>query len=149
MILAITILIVLAAGLILLLKGIRKKHKTLTVISGLAALVIGFMLLFFTENYLTEVFFPTKIERSGVVIDKETGKPLEGVPIERHSGYMDDKLALNPKVVTDKNGHFSIKQKISKNALFVFSLEGYYGYTSSLQKQGDTIKLERVKTVTE
>ncbi len=39
MILAITILIVLAAGLILLLKGIRKKHKTLTVISGLAALV--------------------------------------------------------------------------------------------------------------
>lgn len=149
MILAIIILITLAAGLLLLLNGIRKKHKTLTVISGLATLVIGFLLLFFTENYLTEVFFPTKIERSGVVIDKETGKPLEGVPIELHSGYINDKLILNPKVVTDKDGHFSIKQKISKNALFVFSLEGYYGYTSSLQKQGDTIKLERVKTVTE
>ncbi len=135
------ILVVAAISLTALFYSIRKKHKILIIISALITLPV----LFFATKYLNEIFFAAKTERSGVVIDKETGEPLAGVQIENYRAFADDKLALNPKVVTDKNGHFHIKQKINIKTLFSLDLEGYYGYVSRLPKQGDTIKLEKIK----
>lgn len=145
LILVFVILIITVISLGFLINAIRKKNKRQIIISALIALPV----LFFATKYLNETVFTAKTERSGVVIDQETGEPLAGVRIEYYRAFTDDKLALNPKVVTDKNGYFHIRQKINENTLFSLDLEGYYSYVSELSKQGDTIKLEKLKSATE
>lgn len=136
------ILIAAAVILIILFYSIRKKNKILFIISAIVALPT----LYLTIDYLTKIVFAAKIERSGVVIDKETGIPLEGVKIENYRAFSNRELALNPAITTDKNGHFHIKHKINENTQFSLDLEGYIGYVSELSKQGDTIKLEKIKS---
>jgi|GEM_PF-5009552 len=139
------ILIAAAAILIVLFYSIKKKNKILIFISTIAALPI----LYLTTDYLTKIVFAAKTERSGVVIDKETGKPLEGVRIENYRAFSNSEFALNPAITTDKNGYFHIKQKINENTQFSLDLESYIGYVSELSKQGDTIKLEKTKSDSE
>lgn len=136
------ILVAVAVILIVLFYSIKKKNKILIIISIIAALPI----LYLTTDYLTKVVFAAKAERSGVVIDKETGEPLEGVRIENYRAFSNRELALHPEVTTDKNGHFHIKQKINENTQFSLDLEGYIGYVSELPKQGDTIRLEKIRS---
>lgn len=136
------ILIAAAVILIVLFYSIKKKNKILIFISTIAAPPI----LFLATDYLAKIVFAAKTERSGVVIDKETSKPLEGVKIENYRAFSNRELALNPEVTTDKNGYFHIKQKINENTLFSLDLDGYYGFVNKLPKQGDTIRLEKIKS---
>lgn len=136
------ILVAAATILVILFYGIRKKKKILIIISTIVALPI----LYFTTKYLTRTVFAAKTERSGVVIDKETGEPLEGVRIENYRAFSNRELALHPGVTTGKNGYFHINQKINENTQFSLDLEGYIGYVSELPKQGDTIRLEKIKS---
>lgn len=134
--------VVAAVILIVLIYSIRKKNKILIIISTIVALPT----LYLTTDYLIKIVFAAKIERSGVVLDKETGEPLEGVRIENYRAFSNRKLALNPEVTTDKNGYFHIKQKINESTQFSLDLEGYIGYVSELPKQVDTIRLEKIKS---
>ncbi len=136
------ILVVAAIILIVLCYSIKKKNKILIILSTLVALPT----LYFTTKYFTRTVFAANIERSGVVIDKETGKPLEGVRIENYRAFSNSEFALNPAITTDKNGYFHSKQQINENTQFSLDLEGYIGYVSKLPKQGDTIRLEKIKS---
>ena len=82
-----------------------------------------------------------KIERKGVVLSQEDGKPLAGVRIDVYlKSVTDDSLAT--PVYTDNNGHFSITEKRSKNQDFLIEKEGYVGVVSTLSNGYDTVYLE-------
>ncbi|MFN3315183.1 MAG: hypothetical protein ACK40K_00055 [Raineya sp.] len=82
-------------------------------------------------------------ERKGVVLDKQTQKPIEGVSVEI---YMKTQRrdSLKEKVLTDKQGYFWVKENIKADKLFVLEKEGYIGFVSSLEKPNDTIFLEKL-----
>lgn len=86
------------------------------------------------------------IERSGVVIDKQTKEPIQDVSVEI---YMKNQKrdSLKEKVFTDANGHFHIKEKRDEDLLFLLYKNGYIGYTSSISIPNDTIIFERDKAL--
>ncbi len=101
-------------------------------IKNLLILVIASLLLSGCDEEIT---------RSGVVIDSQTGKPVEGVSIDVYLKYQKRDSLLN-KVLTDQNGKFFISEKKSEGLLFLLDKEGYTGFVSSLSKANDTIRLE-------
>ena len=82
------------------------------------------------------------IERSGIIIDRETFKPLQNVSIDIYMKTQ-KRDSLKEKVFTDSNGHFFIREKRNKDQLFLVQKDGYISYTNSLSIGNDTIKLEK------
>jgi len=81
-------------------------------------------------------------ERSGVVLDRETEKPIEGVSVEIHLGHLKNNELKN-EVVTNKNGEFEIKEERGADVLFSFVKEGYIVFTTTITEPGQEILLER------
>ena len=80
--------------------------------------------------------------RSGVVIDRDTNEPIEGVEIDIYmKAQVRDSLKQN--VFTDKNGHFSISEKRDADQLFQLWKKGYIGHVNSLKNVGDTFMMEK------
>lgn len=86
------------------------------------------------------------IERSGIVIDKQTKEPLQNVSIEIYLKTQ-RRDSLNEKVFTDRNGHFHIREERDEGQLFILQKSGYISHTNSLSTVNDTIKLERDNTL--
>lgn len=104
-----------------------------------AALLSGIILLLM----LTAIGCNPSIERKGVVLSQEDGKPLPGVRIDIYlKSVSDDSLAV--PVFTDSNGHFHITEKRGKNQDFLLDKEGYVGVVSTLGKGFDTVYMERL-----
>ena len=85
-----------------------------------------------------------KIERSGIVVDRETNLPIAGVSIDFYLKHQ-TRDSLKQKVVTDQKGHFYISEKVNETQLFQVYKEGYIGHVNSLAVKNDTITLERDK----
>ncbi len=85
-----------------------------------------------------------KIERSGIVVDRNTNEPLEGVSIDLYLKYQ-RRDSLKDNVFTDEKGYFYITEKIDEDELFQLRMDGYIGHVSSLSIENDTIKLERIE----
>jgi hypothetical protein len=83
------------------------------------------------------------IERSGVVLDQKTRKPLAGVQIEVYLGHLQGD-SLHVPVFTDSTGWFRIFEKRPASRDFLVHKEGYTGFTTRLNQPGDTILLEAV-----
>lgn len=83
-----------------------------------------------------------KIERRGIVVDRDTNEPLKDVAIEIYMKHQRGD-SLKEKVSTDKNGHFYIGEKRDKDLLFELSKSGYISFVSSLSDENDTIELEK------
>ncbi|MCR9289601.1 MAG: carboxypeptidase-like regulatory domain-containing protein [Bacteroidetes bacterium] len=84
------------------------------------------------------------IERSGIVVDRQTKEPLQGVTIDIYLKTQ-RRDSLKEKVFTDSNGHFYIREKRDEDLLFLLQKNGYIGHVNSLSIINDTIKLEREK----
>ena len=107
--------------------------KSIMKTEGLLLLVCSLLLL----GSCTEPF-----ERSGIVVDRITRQPIEGVSIDIYmKGQRRD--SLKEKVFTDKNGYFITKEKRDADESFLFMKKGYIGYTSSLSAKNDTIDMIR------
>ena len=85
-----------------------------------------------------------KIERSGIVVDRNTNEPVKGVSIEIYLKHQ-RRDSLKEKVITDKRGQFYISERIDKEELFELRKDGYIGFVSTLSIENGTIKLERDK----
>jgi len=82
------------------------------------------------------------IERSGVVVDRDTNEPIEGVSIDIYMKYQ-KRDSLQQKIITDKNGHFTITEKRDINEMFQLEKVGYIGHVNSLKIKDDTIRMEK------
>ena len=104
-----------------------------------------------TTHTLISLFFALTIigcndpiERTGTVVDRDTGEPLEGVSIEIHLGFI-KRDTLSEKVFTDENGYFHVSQLEDSDKLFEVRKEGYIGFVNALSQPNDTIRLEKMR----
>lgn len=83
------------------------------------------------------------INRSGVVVDSATQQPISGVSVEI---YLKNQVkdSLQSKVITDENGRFSIAEKRPSDQMFILEKGGFISHVSTLEKQGDTIRMEKI-----
>ncbi|MGB0431283.1 MAG: hypothetical protein ACPGLV_12480 [Bacteroidia bacterium] len=82
------------------------------------------------------------IERSGVVVDKETNEPIEGVEIDIYMKTQ-KRDSLKQEVLTDKKGRFRINEKRDEDLMFQLRKAGYIGFVNSLEIEGDSVRMEK------
>lgn len=83
-----------------------------------------------------------KRERSGIVLDADTKRPIGNVSIEIYMSAQ-KKDSLQVKVFTDSKGYFRITEKRPADLLFIVHKEGYIGFVCDLSKSNDTILLQK------
>ncbi|WP_338764876.1 hypothetical protein WAF17_00515 [Bernardetia sp. ABR2-2B] len=79
-------------------------------------------------------------EANGIVVDRITNQPLEGVQVSIYLSTIHKDSLKNP-VFTDKNGAYNLSHDYCTDYMIDFHKEGYVGWVTSV-KENDSVFLE-------